>query len=75
MYFKKNIMARNPGKNSGSEEKQNVSLGKGSEHASAPTSKRSKAGDNPTEKERNAGKTGGARRGISRRTGSDHEKG
>jgi hypothetical protein len=61
-------MARNPGK-------QNISHSKGSEHASAPTSKRSKGGDNPIERERNAGKSGGARRGASRRTGSEHEKG
>jgi hypothetical protein len=75
VFHHKQIMARNPGKNSGGQEKQNVTHGKGSEHASAPTSKRSKSGDNPTERERNAGKTGGARRGISRRTGSDHDKG
>jgi hypothetical protein len=67
-------MGRNPGKNSGGEEKQNVSQGK-PEHDSAPSNKRSKGGDNPTVRERNAGKTGGARRGVSRRNGSDHDKG
>ena len=67
-------MARNTGNSSRNPEKQNISRSKGSEHAATPTSKRSKGGDNPTERERNAGKSGGARSGASRRTGSDHEK-
>jgi hypothetical protein len=68
-------MARNSGNNKGNNDSLNTSHGKGSEHASSPASKRSKGGDNPTEIERNAGKTGGARRGVSRRNGSDHDKG
>ena len=68
-------MARNTGNNSGNKETLNTSHGKGAEHSSSPTSKRSKGGDNPTEIERNTGKTGGARRGVSRRNGSDHDKG
>jgi hypothetical protein len=68
------FMARNTGNNKDNKESLNASHGKGSEHASSPTSKRSKGGDNPSEIERNAGKTGGARRGVSRRNGSDRDK-
>jgi hypothetical protein len=68
-------MGRNTGKRHSTQDQKDTGLKVSKEHSSTGGSNRKTGGNSKTERERNAGKEGGARAGQSRRTGSDHDKG
>lgn len=63
-------MGRNTGKRHSSQDQDDKGLKTSKDHAASGSDNRAKGGDNQSERERNAGKEGGARAGKSRRTGS-----
>lgn len=66
-------MGRNTDKRSSTQD-QNDILKTNKEHSSKESTEHTAAGISQTEKERDAGKEGGARRGERNRNGSDHDK-
>ncbi|HEY0677547.1 MAG TPA: hypothetical protein VGD17_04640 [Chitinophagaceae bacterium] len=64
-------MGRNTGKRHSKQDQTDTGLKKSTDHASTGGSNRATGGDSQTEKERNAGKEGGSKRGEGRRNGSE----
>lgn len=67
-------MGRNTGKRHNRQDQTDTVLKVSKEHSSTGGSNRATGGNSQTERERNAGKEGGAKRGKGRRTGSSHDK-
>jgi len=67
-------MGRNTGKRHNAQDHEDTGLKTSKEHSSTGGSNRATGGDSQTERQRNEGKEGGAKRGIGRRNGSDHDK-
>ncbi|HYE54009.1 MAG TPA: hypothetical protein VD996_04170 [Chitinophagaceae bacterium] len=64
-------MGRNTGKRHSTQDQKDTGLKTSKEHSSTGGSSRATGGNSQTERERNSGKEGGARRGESKRTGSE----
>ncbi|HYE54447.1 MAG TPA: hypothetical protein VD996_06370 [Chitinophagaceae bacterium] len=66
-------MGRNASKRHSAQDHEGRGLKTSKEHSSTGGSNRATGGNSQTERARNAGKEGGAKRGIGRRNGSDHD--
>jgi hypothetical protein len=64
-------MGRNTGKRHSQQDQQDTGLKTSKEHSSTGGSNRATGGDSQTERERNEGKEGGAKRGKGQRNGSE----
>ena len=66
-------MGRNTGKRHSQQDQKDTGLKTSKEHSSTGGSNRATGGDSQTERERNQGKEGGAKRGEGKRNGSEKD--